>query len=168
MIVFKPLRKEDLPLLHSWLNQAHMRKFYQQQPIAMEEVIEKYTGRIEGTVPIYCHLACFENRPIGKIQCYKNADYREYAQEIGVTDGVSIDLFIGEPSFLGKGLGVQMLQSYLLDVAFKIFKDESHCYICHETENVRAIGCSEKAGFSFMREVVEEGKPSRLFRYSRT
>lgn len=167
MIVFKPLQQADLPLLHSWLNQAHLRKFYQQNPISLEDVVKKYTSRIEGTASVHCHVAYFESQPIGKIQCYKNKDYPLHAQEIGVHDGLSIDLFIGEPAFLGKGLGKKMLQSYLTNIVFKIFENEKYCYICHEKENSIAIGCSQACGFIFIKDIIEQGKPSKLFKFSR-
>ena len=144
-----------------------MRDFYQQKPIRLDEIIEKYTPRIEGFAPTQSHIAYCEDQAIGKIQCYKICDYPEYGDEIGVTDGISVDLFIRDPSFLRKGLGRQILQSYLTDVAFKIFEDEKYCYICHEVENLAAIACSKAVGFSFIKDVIESGKPSKLFKYSK-
>lgn len=167
MIIFKPLEKTDLPLLHSWLNQPHMRKFYQRKPITQDEVFEKYAPQIGSAVPTRSHIACYEGRPIGKIQSYRNCDYPEYKNVIRVAGGISVDLFIGEPAYLGKGLGRRMLQSYLTDVAFKIFENEKYCYICHEADNQGAIACSKAAGFKFVKNVIEDGKQSKLFKYSK-
>ncbi|MGE0525710.1 MAG: GNAT family N-acetyltransferase [Bdellovibrionales bacterium] len=141
-ISFRRLNKQDFSLLHRWLNEPHMRSFYQRHPVSLEEVVEKYSPRVDGSVPTHCHIALVDGVPIGKIQCYRVADYPEYGKEIGASDGISVDLFIGEPSFLGRGMGKAMLTSYLETVAFTLFPDEVSCYICHERANAAALACS--------------------------
>jgi len=32
--------------------------------------------------------------PFAYLQCYRNADYPQWAEIIGVTDGISVDLYI--------------------------------------------------------------------------
>jgi len=164
---FKPLSAEDLPLLHGWLNRPHMRPFYQKTPISFEQVVEKYTPRIENKVPTSSHVVFVGERPIGKIQCYKTADYPEYAHEIGVFDGISVDLFIGDPDFLGKGIGKTLLHSYLAQIAFPKFPKEKKCYICHEKNNLAALTCSKSVGFTFLRDVIEGGTECELLVYEK-
>lgn len=166
-ISFRPLIKDDLPMLHRWLNEPHMRSFYQRNPISIEDVIKKYTPRIEGKVPTHCHIALTDNVPIGKIQCYRVTDYPIYAKEIGVSDGISVDLFIGEPQFLRQGLGKRMLTAYLDTVAFPQFPAEINCYICHEKSNQGALSCSVAAGFRPIRGVIEEGQQCELLAFER-
>ncbi len=161
-VEFRPLEESDLPLLHRWLNQDHMRAFYQKETISLEAVTKKYTPRIKNEVPTLCHIAMIDGKPFGKIQCYRVADYPKFAQEIGVSDGISVDLFIGEPQFLGKGFGASLLEQYLKE-AFSAFPSESRCYICHEIENVAALGCTKSVGFRSIGAVVEEGVQCELF-----
>jgi aminoglycoside 6'-N-acetyltransferase len=158
---FQPLTQTDLPLLHTWLNQEHLRAHYQKEPITLEAVVQKYSPRIHGEVPTFCHIAVVNGRPIGKIQCYRVANYPDYAAEIGVSEGISVDLFIGDPFFLGKGFGKAMLRQYL-KLAFAKFPNERHCYICHDVNNKTALSCSKSAGFQWVKNVIEEGAQCEL------
>lgn len=165
MINFRPLSKNDLPMLCEWLNQTHMRAFYQLVPISLEQVIHKFTPRVEGAEPTFSHIVLMDGQAFGKIQSYKNINYSDYAAEVGLTEGISIDLFIGDPAYLKKGLGRQMITAYLKSVALSLFPDERHCYICHDKTNLVALNCSKSVGFNHVRDVTENGIPCELLVY---
>lgn len=166
-ISFRLLTEQDLPMLYRWLNQEHMRDFYQRKPISEDEVRKKYLPRIKGQVPTFSHIALIDNRPIGKIQCYRCLDYPHFASQIGVSDGIALDFFIGEVEYLGQGLGKLLLRDYLESVAFEIFPKEQNFFICHDKNNSRAIATSKSCGFRFLREVIEDGIESELLCASR-
>ncbi len=168
MIDFRPLSKNDFPMLCEWLNQPHMRKFYQPVSISLEQVIHKFTTRVEGIEPTFSHIALMDGQAFGKIQSYKNLSYPDYAAEVGLTDGISIDLFIGDPACLKKGLGQQMMTEYLKSVALSLFPDERHCYICHDKTNLAALNCSKSVGFNHVRDVTENGILCELLVYDLT
>ena len=113
--------------------------------------------RVKKEEPVFCHIALAGGVPFGKIQCYRNLDYPEYAQQISTWDGISFDLFIGEPAFIGKGYGRAMLRSYI-DLAFDTFPDEAACYITHETRNEAALRCSRSVGFVYQKTVYDENQ----------
>lgn len=160
-VTFRPLESGDMPLLHRWLNMPHMRQFYQKAEVSLGDVERKYLSRTLPDSPTRCHIAEVDGTPLGKIQCYRNRDYPDYASEIDVLDGTSIDLFIGEPSMIGRRLCAPMLRGYLPIVA-SLFPDESRIYICHDRRNVPAIACSKSVGFRYLRDVIEDGSPSVL------
>ena len=161
---FRPLEQTDSALLFRWLNASHMRRFYQSEPMSLEQVEEKYRTRIEGTEPAFCHVALVDARPIGVFQCYLNAAWPEYAEQINADEGVSVDLFIGEPEYLGRGLGKVLLNLYVKEVVLGLFPNVADCYICHEVNNEVAIRASAAAGFVMLREVVEGREPSVLMK----
>jgi len=162
-VTFRPLAHADMPLLHGWLNAPHMRAHYQRQPMTLDEVIAKYTPRIDGRVDTHCHIALLGDKPFGKIQCFSNAHFPDFSAEEVLDTGISLDIFIGEGDMIGQGLGPRMLQAYLKDVAFRIFEGETHCYICHAADNPAAIRSSLKAGFRFLRDVIEADAPAKLY-----
>jgi aminoglycoside 6'-N-acetyltransferase len=166
-IGFRPVTEADLPLLHGWLNRPHLRRFYQKRPITLDEVIAEYAPAIRGEEPGRLHLALHTGHPFGYLQCYRNLDYPDYARELDLDDGASIDFYIGEPDKLGQGLGSRMERSYVLDVVFPLYPSETHCYVCHESANHTALACSQAAGFKFLRDVIEAGLPSRLLVFPR-
>jgi aminoglycoside 6'-N-acetyltransferase len=160
---FRSLQEADLPQLHLWLNSPHVRQVYGVNPVSLDQVVNKYSPRISKESKVFCHIALLDGKPIGKFQCYKISDFPDYASEIGVADGVSLDLFIGKAELIGKGLGKVFLKNYVENVITKLFPGESACYICHDSTNIAAIACSKSCGFVRLKSVIEEGKPSELF-----
>jgi len=138
-----------------------MRPHYQRTPISLAEVVDKFSPRIRGESPTCDHVAMLGIMPVGKLQCYRNIDYPDYAAAVGLDGGISIDLFIAQPGLLGLGFGRSMLRAYIHTVAFALFPGE-HAYICHDLTNVAARKCSVAAGFQPLRHVEEDGVPSEL------
>jgi aminoglycoside 6'-N-acetyltransferase len=161
-IRFRPLAFTDLPMLTGWLAEPHVRRFYQKQPITLAEVAEEYGPTIRGEEPSLSHIALSEGRPFGYIQCYANMAYPDYAATIGVDHGISVDLYLGDPAFVGGGYGRAMLAAYLRDVAFPAHPDETLAYIAHEPDNLAALACSQAVGFKPLRFVWEDGVKDQL------
>jgi aminoglycoside 6'-N-acetyltransferase len=145
-----------------WLNRPHLRAFYQREPISAEAVAAKYGPRIRGEVPTHSWLAELDGAPFGYLQCYRLADWADWQVTIGVAYGVAIDLLIGEPARIGGGVGRRMLRGYVDAVAFPLHPAERLCWIAHELENLPARRCSLAAGFTPVREFLEDGIPSIL------
>jgi aminoglycoside 6'-N-acetyltransferase len=156
-VTFRPLEPRDFPLLGRWLAEPHVRRFYQKTSVTLDEIAREYGAAIRGEEPGLCHLALHEGTPFAYLQCYRNADYPEWAAIIGVAEGVSIDLYIGEPAFLHRGLGRAALAGYLREVAFARHPAEHRATIGHEPGNIAALRCSEAVGFRRIGTFVEDG-----------
>lgn len=144
-------------MLARWLAEPHVRRFYQKTPVTPAEVAAEYGPAVRGEEPTLCHIALHAGAPFAYLQCYRNADYPEWAAVIGVEEGVSIDLYIGDPAFLHRGLGRAALAGYLREIAFARYPGERRAYIGHEPANVSALRCSEAAGFRRLRTFLEDG-----------
>ena len=160
-ITFRPVDTSDMPRLAAWLMAPHVRQFYQPAPITLDEVTAEYAPMIGNDTPTICHFAVSETTPFAYVQSYRNLDYPEWAEMIDVRDGISVDLFIGEPAFLHRGMGRVLLVAYLKEVAFAYFA-ETRAYIAHATANASALRCSQAAGFRPVREFLEDGVPTLL------
>ncbi len=160
-ISYRPLVEADLPLMTDWLNQVHLRAFYQRDPTTAAEVAAKYGPRIRGEAPAHCSLALMDGAPFGYLQCYRVADWADWREAIGVEHGVAIDLFIGEPGLIGRGIGRRMLDGFV-KVALGRYPDERLCWIAHELENHAARQCSTAAGFSPVKTFLDDGRASIL------
>jgi RimJ/RimL family protein N-acetyltransferase len=159
---FQPLEEQDLPLLYSWLQQPHVREFYHRKGVASwEETRRHYLQRLTPGWPTKCFLSCL-GTPVGYIQTYRIADYPEYAATIGETEGISVDLFIGDMAYLGKGWGRLILMKFLHEIAFPMFPEEDVCWIYHEKLNHRALRASKAAGFRYVRDFREDGDLKEL------
>ncbi|WP_256440639.1 GNAT family N-acetyltransferase [Phyllobacterium sp. 628] len=150
-----------------WLMTSHVRAFYQLDPITPREVAEEYGPLFTGETPDICHISYYGEQPFGYLQCYRNVDYEDWAELPGLDHGISLDLFIGEPAYLGRGFGQRMLKQYLSQIAFPHFNEERFAYISHNAQNVTAIRASEAAGFRPIDEFVEDGDRVILYRFER-
>src|SRR5262245_28587818 len=146
-IAFRPLRESDLPLLTAWLAEPHVRAFYQKQPVTLGDVALEYGPAIRGEEPSLSHLATRDGAPFAYLQCYRNIDYPEWCAIIDVHNGISVDLYIGDPTFLRRGLGQAVLSAYLQQIAFPCYPGETGAYIGHELINTAALRCSQAVGF---------------------
>ena len=163
MIAFRPLAPADFPMLTHWLAEPHVRKFVQKTPMSLTDVTAKYGPRVRSEQPIICHIASEDGVPFGYLQAYRNRDWADYAQIMGHSDGVSLDLHIGDPAFVGKGLGRAMLGGYVREVALPHYA-ERRAYIAHDQDNVAALACSRSVGFRPLSQFIEDGEVKQLLR----
>ena len=164
MIAFRPLATADFPMLTRWLAEPHVRKFVQKTPMSLEEVTAKYGPRVWGKQPIICHIASEDGVPFGYLQAYRNRDWPDYAQIMGHSEGVSLDLHIGDPTFVGQSLGRAMLGGYVREVALPHYA-EHRAYIAHDLDNAAALACSRSAGFRPLEQFLEDGEVKQLLRF---
>lgn len=156
------MKESDFPLLAAWLIEPHVRRFYQKTPVTLEEVALECGPAVRGEERTICHLATVGGTPFAYLQCYRNADYPEWADIIGVNDGISVDLFVGEPAYLRRGLGRAALSLYLRQVAFPHYAGERRAFIAHEPVNTAALRCSQAVGFRRQRTFLEGGVEMEL------
>jgi aminoglycoside 6'-N-acetyltransferase len=155
-------------MLTRWLAEPHVQRFYQKTPVTLDDVIAEYGAAIRGKEPSLVHLAFLDGAPFAYLQCYRNTDYPLWAALIGANDGISVDLFIGDPAFLHRGLGRAALTRYLDEVAFPAYPGERRAYIGHDTTNTAALSCSEAVGFRPARRFFEDGTEMQLLMLERT
>ena len=157
MIRFRALNRGDLPLMHRWLNTPHVVEWWPDEAVALDEIVAKYTPRIDGLEDVRCFVIVHGDRPIGYIQEYPLGEH-----------SAGIDLFIGEVEFHHRGLGAPIIRQFLNDVVFANPAIES-CLIDPAVSNREAIRAYEKAGFRFLRTVTNPGEPepAHLMRITR-
>jgi aminoglycoside 6'-N-acetyltransferase len=161
-VTFEPLREEDIRTLYLWLQEPHVREFYHPKPLpSWQEICEKYLQRLDPNWPTRCFLIHVD-RAVGYIQTYRVADYPEHAATIGEAEGISIDLFIGDPRYVGIGWGRLILLKFINDVGFPLFSGENVCWIYHDKLNPRALRASKAAGFQYVRDIIEDGGQREL------
>lgn len=152
-ISFRPLQTGDLARLHRWLNNPRIFRWYGGAGPSFAEVEAKYAPRIAGQSPTKPFLILHAGNSIGYIQTYRVADYPDYAALVGDSSGAAaIDIFIGEDTDAGRGLGVAALRAFLREV---IFSDPTmiRCFIDPHPDNSVAIRAYTRAGFRPLRRV---------------
>ena len=153
MISFRPLDANDFTVLLDWLQRPHVKEWWDDGDDTLEKVTEHYS-RDRDKVFRYIVYGHDESR-VGYIQYYIDSE-----------DTVGIDLFIGDPDLLGRGLGTEIVSSFvsLIDQEF----GPRVMVIDPDPNNKRAIRCYERAGFHFDRTGLNsEGKPAYFMKMER-
>lgn len=161
---FQPLTHADLPLLHEWLNRAHVAEWWD-EPRDLESVLRTF-GADLGSPVIRMFLAYLGVEPVGYIQVYQvlGADPEWWTEE---TDpgARGIDQFLANAEQLGQGLGSKMVGQFVA----RLFADPQVTRVQTDPSpsNGRAIRAYEKAGFRHVGEVVTPDGPALLMRVER-
>jgi len=164
VIAFEPLRTEDLPLLREWIRREHVRPWWRDD---IEKSMTEYAKAIEGLDKTDHYLIVVDERAAGMIETYLVSDHPEWEAIVQVGEGVAgVDLLIGEPALIGAGLGPRVLAEFAEKIVFAR-PDTQACVATVDEANRRSWRAFEKAGFRYIRDVEEDGRPHRLMRLDR-
>lgn len=166
---FRPLRLDDLPLLHRWLRMPAVREWWGDEGSTLAKVEAHYAPCIAGAEPTRCFVVLYAGLPIGFVQTYRVADYPDHEAAIGAGPGTAgVDLFIGEEAYLHRGLGAPILRRFLATIVFAA-DDVTCCMIDPSVRNTSAIRAYEKAGFRHWRttQVTDQSDLAYVMRLER-
>jgi aminoglycoside 6'-N-acetyltransferase len=166
-VAFRPLAERDLPLLHEWQQREHVARWWRERR-SYEQTVEHYLPRLRGEDPCDTYVIVVGGRDVGMIQTYLVSDSPEWEEIVEQGEGVAgVDVFLGDPELVGRGIGPAVLSAFARDVVFA--RPEVHaCVATVEEANRRSWRAFEKAGFRHVRDVEEEGLPHRLLRLERS
>jgi aminoglycoside 6'-N-acetyltransferase len=154
---FAALAEADLPLLHGWLNAAHVVAGYSRVHSTPEDVAAKYGPRIAGTEPVQGYVASVEGHPLGYVQVYRVADFPDYAATVGeFADAVAIDVLIGEVEWTGRGLGPRVIAAAVEELVFPAHAAK-RCIATPHAGNSASLRAFAKAGFVEVRRINAPG-----------
>jgi RimJ/RimL family protein N-acetyltransferase len=159
-LVIRRMRDEvsDYELMVMWRNRPHVRHWWDPDlpPLTVDSAREEYEPDTrDGAVSTAC-IVELDREPIGFIQFYLWKSYAREATEVGIPfdDRTwSLDVFIGEPDRVGKGLGTRLVS--LLCGFLETEQGASSIVLTTELENAVAIRCYEKAGFVKSGQVLD-------------
>lgn len=153
--IFKPLQSEHLELLCQWLDQPHVKEWWDDH-LTHDEIKAKYGARIGDTV-VVPFIVYLSEKPIGFIQYYVANQVGEGWWPDAEEGTVGIDQFIGEAEYLNQGYGTALIRAFVK----KLLADPKIKKVITEADpdNARARRCYEKAGFHFVGEIdTPDGK----------
>jgi len=143
---FKLLTPKYFLLLFNWFGQDYISQLWVESKDWPE--FEKIWQRKIAEPDVFRFLAFIDEEPIGYIHYFRVNDYdRKHFPGVDLPEGsVGLDLFIGNPAYLNKGLGSQLIKDFISFV--KNLEPKSTSIIIDPApDNIRAIKCYEKVGF---------------------
>lgn len=162
-ISFKPLSVTDFENLLKWLQQPHVKKWWDLNVNYTQGLIqEKYGSYVDGykkigseRKPIHAFIIYFDDTPIGYIQYYNAYDFPRDGYQLNNLPKslAAIDFLIGDEDYLGKGIGTKSLELFLDS---HVFTEFDYAFVDPALTNIFAIESYSKAGFKIARSSSKE------------
>jgi aminoglycoside 6'-N-acetyltransferase len=150
-VTFRRLVDDDLPLLHGWLNEPGVVRWWEGDDVSWEGVVRDYGSTNDDTAEHW--IALVDGQPVGWIQCYAWADEEDepetqahFAAGVDRSAG-GIDYLVGEPGRRAQGLGSAMIRAFVHDVVFPRHPDWTQVSASPFVANEASWRALERAGF---------------------
>ncbi|HKM33504.1 MAG TPA: GNAT family N-acetyltransferase [Lachnospiraceae bacterium] len=135
---------QDMELFQKWLYVPHVAKWYHDPLDWIDEVQKRNTDYIW----IHHYIVEYENKPLGFCQYYEYVNSEEtWHGDTEVEGTYSIDYLIGEPNYIGKGLGKQIIQALIHQI--KNHSNAKRIIVQPEKENNASCGVLKSCGFAY-------------------
>ena len=139
---FKPALQNQRLLIHHWITQDHIKKWLHGK--GLQNTIEDLDNFFAGT-SFGLHWIAYDNDiPFAYLLTSEEGK-----------DAITLDLFICDLNYLGKGLATQMIREFLISQ----FPHVKRVLIDPEATNKRAIHVYQKVGFKIIGEFIASWHP---------
>ena len=122
MLELRLLGDDDVPLVETWLNKDHVKRWYEipHMGVTIDDWMSEINQRNGEFSWLTYLIATWQGQPIGLCQYYKckDSDDEDFGT-LPLEGAYGIDYLIGETSYLGKGLGKGII-NLLVDRIFSI------------------------------------------------
>lgn len=165
-ITFKHAKESQRDLIHQWLKQDYIQQWIHGQGLknTLNGLEKFYEHQNEGKAfnhetKITQHWIGYDNaKPFVYLltsNVFKNTDdaYAKYCELPGAA--ITLDIFIGDPEYVGKGLAATVIKEFLLSQ----FPTISEVFIDPEQSNKRAVHVYQKVGFKIIDEYIAPWHP---------
>jgi len=152
-IAFRRFDAADFQQVFLWLLRPHVARGYARPPGSFTEFVAKYGARTRADNPVQAYVVTVDGADAGYIQTYSIAEFPEYAAQLGCDEkAAGVDLFIGEPAFLHRGIGSQVLRRFVAEIVFG--RNAASCCVAGPAEGeLGSIRAFENAGFRAWKSV---------------
>jgi RimJ/RimL family protein N-acetyltransferase len=148
MLKFRHLSPKDFPLMLEWTSKEHIREWWDDGDDTLEKIAAHY-GAADDTRRF---LLLDDEKPIGYFQYY-------FAEN----DSIGIDQFIGDETYLNRGVGERAIKMFVRFIAEK--HNPAFIILDPSPENARAVRCYEKVGFRYYEtRKLENGETAYMMR----
>lgn len=155
---FQPVQFTQKNFVHEWLAMDHVHRWIHGNGLinTLQDLDKFFEGK-----SICQHWIAYDTEtPFAYLITSRidksspdDSELAKYCQKEG--EAITLDLFICNLDYLGKGIAVQMIQEFLISK----FSHVSEVLIDPEKENSRAVHVYEKAGFKIVAEFIAEWHP---------
>ena len=143
----RPMTPGDFHDVSRWVNEPHVARWWDEHR-TVEEVAAQYGPALRGQDPTRMWVWEVNGRSVGFSQDYRISDHPDYALLSSRPDAVGFDYALGEPAFVGRGLGTGLLWVYLRDIVWPAYADVGELFAAPDHRNATSLRVLAKLGFS--------------------
>lgn len=146
-VTVRAMTRGDLPDVARWRTQPHVDRWWHSDgPATLDAVTDKYGAAIDGMTPTRMWVVEVNGRSVGFVQDYRVGDYPEFALLAPDPDAIGCDYLIGEPEWLGRGIGTQALWAWMLRTRRRRPEATSY-FAAPDHRNAVSLRTLDKLGF---------------------
>lgn len=161
---FRRLVEADLPMMHRWLNEPGVVRWWEGDDVSWDAVVRDYGPPATDSTEHW--IASLDGDDLGWIQCWPAVDEPDEAGpwwELGIDrTAAGIDYLIGDPDMRGKGHGSGMIRAFVDDVVFGLHPGWTQACAAPYVANEASWRALAKAGFEVVGTVEDDDGPCRL------
>ncbi len=139
---FEPAKPSQRTLIHEWLAQTHIKEWI--HGVGLQNTLNGLEKFFQGESSTTYWIGCEKDIPFAFLITSPEGD-----------DATTLDLFICNLNYLGKGNAVQMIHEFLISK----FSHVKKFLIDPEATNAKAIHVYQKAGFKIIGEFIASWHP---------
>ncbi len=148
VVGLRPMTRADLADLLRWRQAPHVaRWFAERRPVTLEMLETRYGPQLDAAAPTTrMFVVTVDAAPVGFLQDYRISDHPEFAVLTPDPDAIGVDYSIGDPAWVGRGVGIRMLRRWF-EVARADYPDATTYFAAPDHRNVASRRLLLKAGF---------------------
>ena len=147
-VALRAMTPGDLPDMVRWRQADHVVRWWHADGVpTVEEVTAHYAPRIDGGTPTRMWVAEVNGRSVGFVQDYRLADYPDYALLCPDPGAIGVDYAIGDPAWVGRGLGPRALWVWMVKARHR-FPDATSYFAAPDHRNEPSLRMLDKTGFT--------------------
>jgi aminoglycoside 6'-N-acetyltransferase len=142
----RPMTPGDFHDVARWVNEPHVARWWDEHR-SLEQVTAYYGAALRGEDPTRMWVWEVNGRSVGFAQDYRISDHPDYALLSARPDAIGVDYAVGEPAFVGRGLGTSLLWVFLRDIVWPAYPGVGEFFAAPDHRNVASLRVLAKLGF---------------------
>lgn len=147
-VVLRAMTRGDLPEVARWRSADHVLPWWSEDGAPdLATVTAKYGPSIDGMTPTRMWVIEVHGRSVGFIQDYLISDYPDFALLTPDPDAIGVDYLVGDPAWVGRGIGSAALWAWLSKLQHRR-PDARSAFAAPSHRNAASLRVLDKVGFT--------------------